>query len=248
MGWWAPRVMPSRDLPDGGAPALDAPVGEGGEGLRVALAGGEGLQDARAVFVFASECTTDDSLTRAPSSSFSSRCHSRVRSRTSWRRARVRSRSARISGGGTNDGRSRPISASRASHWASSRSVFGRPASCRACAGVHQLDVQPGGLQQVEPDPPVVRGGLHDHELDAVGEQPGGQRQDLAAPSRGPSSTREPAARPRAPGAAGCTRPPSPSRCRSPPPARGGAGSPRPLLAARESSALSHCPPWGSYP
>jgi hypothetical protein len=74
---------------------------------------------SRAVLVLASEYTAEDSLTRAPSSSFSSHCHSLVRPRTSCSRVRVRSRSARISGGGTNEGRSRPISASRAIHCAS---------------------------------------------------------------------------------------------------------------------------------
>ena len=38
-------------------------------------------------------------------------------------------------------------------------------------------------------------------------------------------------------------RPPSPSRCRSPPLVRGGAGTPRSRPAARESSAPSHDPP-----
>ena len=113
-------------------PPLTLRGGQGGQGLRVALAAGDASRMTRAVFTLASECTTDDSLTRAPSSSFSSRCHSRVRSRTSCSLVRVRSRSARISGGGTKLGRSRPISASRAIHCASSRSVFGRPASCRA--------------------------------------------------------------------------------------------------------------------
>ena len=61
-----------------------------------------------------------------------------------------RSRSARISAGGTNDGRSRPISASRASHCASSRSVFGRPASCRAWEEFTSCHGQPGGLQHVD--------------------------------------------------------------------------------------------------
>jgi hypothetical protein len=87
---------------------------------------------SRAVLFPASFETTDDSLTRASSSSFSSRCHSAVRSRTSCSRVRVHWRSARISAGGTNEGRSRPISVSRAIHCASSLSVFGRPASCRA--------------------------------------------------------------------------------------------------------------------
>ena len=40
---------------------------------------------------------------------------------------RVQARSARISGGGTNEDRSIPISVSRAIHRASSLSVFGRP-------------------------------------------------------------------------------------------------------------------------
>ena len=87
----------------------------------------------RAVLVLAMECTADDSLATAPSGSFSSRCHSRARSRASISLVRVRSRSARVSGGGTNDGRSRPVSASRAIHCASSWPVFGRPATCRAC-------------------------------------------------------------------------------------------------------------------
>jgi hypothetical protein len=48
---------------------------------------------------------TEDSLIPASSSSFSSRCTSRQRSRVKWVRVRVRvrSRSARIGGGGTND-------------------------------------------------------------------------------------------------------------------------------------------------
>jgi TIR domain len=66
--------------------------------------------------------------------------------------------------------------------------------------------------------------------------------------SRGPPRPATPAARRRAAGAAGCTRPPSPSRCRSRRPARDGAGTPRLLLAARESSALSRDPPGASYP
>jgi len=61
---------------------------------------------------------TLDSLTSAPSSSFSSRWQHRVRSWTS----RVQSRSARIAAGGTNDARSSPISVSQASHIASSLS------------------------------------------------------------------------------------------------------------------------------
>jgi hypothetical protein len=75
---------------------------------------------------------TDDSLHRASSSSFSSRCQYLVRSWvrcTSWR---VQTRIARISGGGANDGRSSPISVSRAIHAASSLSVFGRPGRFRA--------------------------------------------------------------------------------------------------------------------
>ena len=54
-------------LLDGGAPALDVRVRQGRQGLRVALAGGDRLQDRPGRWTFASECTTDDSLTRAPS-------------------------------------------------------------------------------------------------------------------------------------------------------------------------------------
>jgi hypothetical protein len=70
---------------------------------------------------------TDEILISALSSSFSSRCQHRVRSWVSRVRARVYSRSARIAGGGTKLARSSPISVSRASHIASSRSVSGRP-------------------------------------------------------------------------------------------------------------------------
>jgi hypothetical protein len=45
--------------------------------------------------------------------------------------------------------------------------------------GVGQLHAQPGRLQQVVPDPPVVRRRLHDGQPDAVGEQPAGQRECL---------------------------------------------------------------------
>ena len=235
-------------LLDGGAAALDAAVRPGRPGPSGRARRRRWPPGCRGrSWSWPATCTADDSLTRAPSSSFSSRCHSRVRSRTSCSRVRVRSRSARISGGGTNDGRSRPISASRAIHCASSWSVFGRPASCRACGGVHQLHAQPGGLQQVVPDPPVIRRRLHDDQLDPVGEQPPGQRQDLPRRRGDLLHPRRPPPAVARPGAAGCTRPPSPSRCRSPPPARGGAGTPRPPLAARESSAPSRDPPGASY-
>ena len=112
---------------DAFAPALDVGCGHSGQGPGVALAVGEGFQDVAGGPDPGQPRTTEDSLIRAPSRSFSSRCHSRVRSRTSCSRVRVRSRSARISGGGTKLGRSSPISASRAIHWASSRSVLGRP-------------------------------------------------------------------------------------------------------------------------
>jgi len=65
---------------------------------------------------------TDDTLISASSSSFSIRAQHRVRSWVSRVRARAQPRSARISVGGTNEGRSSPISVSRASHIASSLS------------------------------------------------------------------------------------------------------------------------------
>ena len=55
---------------------------------------------------------------------------------------RVQTRSARISGGGTNEDRSIPISVSRAIHRASSLSVFGRPGRFLAWES-HQLHRQP---------------------------------------------------------------------------------------------------------
>ena len=70
---------------------------------------------------------TAEILISARSSSFSSRAQYRVRSCTRSARSRVNSRSRRISGGGTNDGRSMPRSVSLASHTASFLSVFARP-------------------------------------------------------------------------------------------------------------------------
>ena len=74
---------------------------------------------------------TADSLIPASSSSFSSRCTSRVRSRVMVVRARVRSRSTRIGCGGTNDARTSPWAPRSASHAASETSVL-RPGTLRA--------------------------------------------------------------------------------------------------------------------
>ena len=92
---------------------------------------------------------TAEILIRARSSSFSSRAQCRVRSCTRSARSRVYSRSRRISGGGTNDGRSMPRSVSLASHTASFLSVLARPGTFFTVAGVDQLHLQPGGLQQI---------------------------------------------------------------------------------------------------
>ena len=70
---------------------------------------------------------TAEILIGARSSSFSSRAQYRVRSCTSSARSRVKSRSRRISGGGTKLGRSMPRSVSFASHTASFLSVLARP-------------------------------------------------------------------------------------------------------------------------
>jgi len=53
------------------------------------------------------------------------------------------------------------------------------PGQLPGMAGVHQLYPQPGPLQQVKPDPPVIAGRLHDGQLHTIREQPAGQRQDL---------------------------------------------------------------------
>jgi hypothetical protein len=68
---------------------------------------------------------TDDSVSWASSRSFSTRCCSRVRSRISVRRYRVRSPNRRIGAGGTKLGRHLPRSTTLASHPASSWSVWG---------------------------------------------------------------------------------------------------------------------------
>ncbi len=76
-----------------------------------------------------SEATTE-SLIQASSSNFSTRFFSAPRAPTRSTRYRVRSRSRRISWGGTKLGRSICRSATLHSHTASSTSVFGRPGRC----------------------------------------------------------------------------------------------------------------------
>ena len=68
--------------------------------------------------------TTEVSFTPASSRSFSSRCASRLRSRVMTVRARVRSRSWRIGGGGTNEARTSPCAPRSASHAASETSLL----------------------------------------------------------------------------------------------------------------------------
>ena len=85
--------------------------------------------------VFNDEATAD-SLTEASSNISSSRVTSRVRSPISCTRYRVSSRSRRISGGGTNDGRISPCSSSCAIHSASRTSVLGRRTALM-CAALH---------------------------------------------------------------------------------------------------------------
>ena len=96
---------------------------------------------------------------------------SRVRSRTRSCRARVKSRTARIAAGGTKLGRSMPHWVSRASHIASSLSVFGRPLQVPRLRRGHQLHRQPGAFQHVIPDTPVIRGALQRYHLHPVAQQ-----------------------------------------------------------------------------
>ena len=56
---------------------------------------------------------------------------------------------------------------------------LGPPGQLPGVRRVDQLDGQPRGLQQVVPDPPVIGRRLHDRQLNPVGQQPPGQRQDL---------------------------------------------------------------------
>ncbi len=122
-------------------------------------------------------------LDRASSSSFSSRCHHRVRSAARSNTGRVRTRSARISGGGTNEGRSRPISVSRAIQLGV-LPVGLRPARQAAGPGRSSPAArQPGGLQQENHIAPVIARGFHRRHLHA------------AAPSAARPAPRSPAAR-----------------------------------------------------
>jgi hypothetical protein len=78
---------------------------------------------------------TDVNLIPASCITFSSRWIARVRSSTSVRRYRVKSRSARISAGGTKLGRTNPCSTSSAIHTESATSVF-RPGTLRRCSAL----------------------------------------------------------------------------------------------------------------
>ena len=208
--------------PRRGAAALDAAVGEGGQGGRVASPAASASRIARAVLVRASDETALDSLARAPSRSFSSRATpgSGPGQRS---RVRVRSRSARICRRRHDRGRSSPISASRAIHCASSRSVFGRPASCRACDGLASCTSArrpPAGSTRsasspTSPPSPPARPG---------GQQP---RRHAQIARRGRRDASRP--RPAAAAVAGRRQPPahvapSPSRRRSRRLSRAGAG------------------------
>ena len=122
---------------------------------------------------------TADSLIPASSSSFSSRCTSRERSRVIAVRARVRSRSCRIGSGGTNEPRTRPCAPSWASQVASATSVL-RPGQVLHVPRIDQQHLEPGVLQQVVERLPVVAGGLHHRTRDPLGDQMLTQRQDLA--------------------------------------------------------------------
>jgi hypothetical protein len=85
---------------------------------------------------------TEDSLIPASSSSFSSRCASRLRSRVMTVRARVRSRNSRIGGGGTNDARTNPCAPRSASHAASETSLL-RPGTFLASRALTNITSKP---------------------------------------------------------------------------------------------------------
>jgi hypothetical protein len=119
---------------------------------------------------FSPPVTTEVILIMASSSSFSSRCRQRVRSRTRSVRARVKSRTRRIAAGGTKLGRSSPSWVSRASHIASSLPVFGRPLEVLGLRRGDQLDRQADAFQHVIPHAPVIGGALQRHHLHLVPE------------------------------------------------------------------------------
>src|SRR5437764_1314693 len=97
---------------------------------------------------------------------FSRRCISWARASIWVLRYRVSSRSSRISGGGTKEGRTIPWAATSASHSASDRSVF-RPGTFFTCwaymLGVAQPQLRKDALQGVVDTLPVHPGGLHAH-------------------------------------------------------------------------------------
>ena len=124
---------------------------------------------------------TEDSLIPASSSSFSSRCASRLRSRVMTVRVRVRSRNSRIGGGGTNEARTNPCAQIR-----QPRSIGDIALAARhipGVAGVDQHHVQ-AVVEKVVERLPIGAGGLHHHTRDLLGEQMLPQREDLETSSR----------------------------------------------------------------
>ena len=187
---------------------------------------------------------TEVSLHKAPSSSFSSRCQALVRS---WTRCEPAAGVLPQ----LPDLRRRHEAGPQQAHLGQPRQPLGvQPAGLRppgqlpGLGGVRQRHRQPVRLQHVIPDPPVVRGRLHDHRLDPVGQQPHRQRRDLRD-RRGhlldPADPPSPVAHR---GQPGCTPPPTPSPRRCPRPARAAAGTPHPPPAARSPSpSAAACPP-----
>ena len=157
---------------------------------------------------------TQASLTPASSSVLCSRLVCRWRSPISDRRYRVRSRSSRISRGGTKLPRSRPCSSSWHSHWASVMSVL-RPGRFLTCLRVAQQQLEII-LQHVVHGLPVHAGGLHRHVRDAHLLEPVAQGQQLGGHRRVPVTREEKHSTPSLlrgwlPIARSRIRPPSPS-------------------------------------
>ena len=171
--------MPSRALLDGGAPALDLPGGQGGQGLGVALAVGDGFQDVAGGL--------DPGQARHRGGQLDQGAFQELFQPLPFAGAvadQLQPGAGQVAQ--RPDLRRRHEAGPQQAHLGEPGELLRvqpvglrPPGQLPGMGGVDQLHGQPGGLQQVKPYPPVVRCRLHDDQLNPVGEQPPGQRQDL---------------------------------------------------------------------
>jgi hypothetical protein len=165
---------------DGGAPALELGRGHGGQGLRVALAVGGGFQDVAGGLGPGQPRYHGGQLDQGAFRQFLQPLPlaGAVADQLQPGAGQVAQRA---------DLRRRHEAGPQQAHLGQPGDLLrvqpvglGPPGQLPGVRGAGQLHGQPGGLQQVIPDPPVIGRCLHDRQLNPVGQQPPGQREDLA--------------------------------------------------------------------